>query len=203
MKFDRMKLYMPNDGGDQGGGADGAGAGGGAGAGNSGGGTDGGAGNAGGDKSGDQGKPKRDPLYADLPDDHPLVKRHEALKQENKELRPKAKIVDDAEAAKRTDAEKIADLQGKLDAQPKAVAEALRDHLVELHGIEAADAELFLTGDTPELMLRQVKALLGKASGSGPKRKNYVQKEGNPNGQPPADENKSFVKALFGGGDDD
>lgn len=186
MMFDRMKLYLPNDGGDQGGGADGAGAGGGAGAGN----------------AGDQGKPKRDPLYADLPDDHPLVKRHEALKAENKELRPKAKIVDDAEAAKRTDAEKIADLQGKLDAQPKAVAEALRDHLVELHGIEAADAELFLTGDTPELMLRQVKALLEKAAGAGPKRKNYVQKEGNPNGQPAADENATFVGALFGGGDD-
>ncbi len=201
MKFDRMKLYMPNDGaGDQGGGADGAGAGGGAGAGSGNGNQNqgGGAGNA-----GDQGKPKRDPLYADLPDNHPLVKRHEALKAENKELRPKAKIVDDAEAAKRTDAEKIADLQGKLDAQPKAVAEALRDHLVELHGIEEADAELFLTGDTPELMLRQVKALLDKASGAGPKRKNYVQKEGNPNGQPAADENASFVSALFGGGDAD
>lgn len=204
MKRDQFKLYLPNDGGDQGGGADGAGAGGGAGAGNSGGGTGGGAGNAGGDKSGDQGKPKRDPLYADLPDDHPLVKRHEALKQENKELKPKAKIVDDAEAAKRTDAEKIADLQSKLDAQPKAVAESLREHLVALHEIPKERAELFLTGDTPELMLRQVTALLEDSGTGGPKRKNYVNKEGNSNGKPSAgSENAKFASSLFGGGDDD
>lgn len=155
----------------------------------------GGAGNAGGKEQ------KRDPLYAELPDDHPLVKRHEALKAENKLLKPKAKIVDDAEAAKKTDAQKIADLQTKLDAQPAAVAGALREHLVELHGFDEDKAELFLTGDTPELLLRQVNALL-EQGGGGSKRRNYVKNEGNPQRKPADSENGAFAKELFSGSDD-
>lgn len=155
----------------------------------------GGAGNAGGKG------PKRDPLYAELPDDHPLVKRHEALKTEVKELRPKAKIVDDAAAAKKTDAEKIADLQAKVDAQPKAVAEALREHLVQLHGFDKDKAELFLTGETPELLLRQANALL-EEGGGGSKRKNYVKNEGNPQRKPAESENGAFAKSLFSGSDE-
>lgn len=190
------KMYLPNDD-DTTGGADGAGAGGGAGAGSDDGTKDGGAGNAGG--SG----PKRDPLYADLPDDHPLVKRHEALKEENKGNKAKAKIVDDAENAKKSDATKIAELTTKLEGQPKLVADALRDHLVALHEIPKERAELFLTGDTPELMLRQVTALLEDSGSGGSKRKNYVQKEGTPNGKPTPDENAAFAKDLFSRGGDD
>jgi hypothetical protein len=162
------KLYLPNDGA-TGGGADGAGAGGGGGAGDA-----GGAGN-------DAGKSKRDPIYADLPDDHPLVKRHEALKAENKELKPKAKLVDDAENAKKSDATKIAELTTQIESLngsvPGQVAAGLREHLVELHEIDSDDAELFLTGDTPELLLKQVKRLL-EQSGSGSKRQNQVLREG-------------------------
>ncbi|AKF14443.1 hypothetical protein SEA_FLAGSTAFF_6 [Mycobacterium phage FlagStaff] len=189
MKFDRMKLYLPNDG-DQGGGADGAGAGGGAGAQQ----QNGGAGN-------DAGKPKRDALYEDLPDDHPLVKAYERVKADNKVLKPKAQQVDDAENAKKTDAEKIAGLQAQVDSLPKAVAESLREHLVQIHGFDKDQAELFLTGDTPELMLRQANALL-EQGGAGAKRKNYVKDEGTKNGKPQADDNASFAKSLFGGGDD-
>lgn len=145
------------------------------------------------------GKPKRDPLYENLPDDHPLVVRHEALKTEVKDLRPKAKIVEDAENAKKTDAQRIADLQTKVDGLPKEVAGALREHLVELHGIEKTDAELFLTGDTPELLLKQVAALLDKSGGGGSKRKNYVKNEGNGQRKPPENENSVFAKSLFGG----
>ncbi|ABE67263.1 scaffolding protein [Mycobacterium phage Sweets] len=140
--------------------------------------------------------------YEQLPDDHPLVKRLEALKAENKVLKPKAKLVDDAEEAKKTDAQKIADLQAKVDAQPKAVAEALREHLVELHGIDKDDAELFLTGDTPELLLKQVGRLLEQGGAGGSKRKNYVQKEGNHQRKPAESENGAFAKSLFGGSDD-
>ncbi|AKF14509.1 scaffolding protein [Mycobacterium phage Cambiare] len=193
MKFDRSKLYLPNDG-DQGGGADGAGAGGGAGAQQNNQGENGGAGN-------DAGKPKRDALYQDLPDDHPLVKAYERVKTENKVLKPKAQQVDDAENAKKTDAEKIAGLQAQVDGLPKAVAGALREHLVALHKFDKDQAELFLTGDTPELMLRQASALL-EQGGSGDKRKNYVKDEGKQNGKPAADDNASFAKSLFGGGDD-
>lgn len=191
------KMYLPNDD-DTTGGADGAGAGGGAGAGSGDGAKDGGAGNAGG--SG----PKRDPLYADLPDDHPLVKRHEALKEENKTNKAKAKIVDDAEKAKQTDAEKIANLTTEVESLPKKVAEALREHLVTLHEIPKERAELFLTGDNPELMLRQVTALLEDSGTGGSKRKNYVNKEGNSNGKPAAEsENAKFASSLFGGSEDD
>lgn len=149
----------------------------------------GGAGNAG--ESG----PKRDPLYADLPDDHPLVKRHEALKAENKVLRPKAKQVDDAEEAKKTDAQKIAELTKSVEGVPAAVAGALRDHLVDLHGIDKDDAELFLTGDTPELLLKQVSRLLDQ-SGGGSKRRNHVPREGNPHGRPKPDETREFVRSI-------
>lgn len=193
-KFDR---YLPNPDGDTGGGADGAGAGGGGGAGGGDGDKGAGAGNAGGKDS------KRDPLYADLPDDHPLVKRHEALKEENKTNKAKAKIVDDAEKAKQTDAEKIANLTGEVESLPKKVAEALREHLVALHEIPKERAELFLTADNPELMLRQVTALLEDSGSGGSKRKNYVNKEGNSNGKPAVNENAKFASSLFGGGDDD
>ncbi|ANU79720.1 scaffolding protein [Mycobacterium phage Sneeze] len=140
--------------------------------------------------------------YEQLPDDHPLVKRLEALKAENKVLKPKAKLVDDAEEAKKTDAQKIADLQTKVDALPKQVAEGLREHLVELHGIDKDDAELFLTGDTPELLLKQVARLLESSGTGGTKRKNYVQKEGNHQRKPAENENAAFAKGLFGGSDD-
>lgn len=156
----------------------------------------GGAGNA-----GDSGS-KRDKEFEQLPEDHPLVKRLEALKAENKVLKPKAKLVDDAEAAKLTDAEKIAKLQGEIDGLPKQVAGALREHLVELHGIDKDDAELFLTGDTPELLLKQVARLLEQAGAGGTKRKNYVQKEGNHQRKPAENENGVFAKSLFGGSEE-
>lgn len=140
--------------------------------------------------------------FDQLPDDHPLVKRLEALKAENKDLRPKAKLVDDAEAAKLTDAEKIANLQTQVEGLPKQVAAGLREHLVELHGIDKDDAELFLTGDTPELLLKQVTRLLDQSSGGGSKRKNYVQKEGNHQRKPGESENAKFASSLFGGSDE-
>lgn len=146
--------------------------------------------------------PKRDPLYADLPDDHPLVKRHEALKAENKDLKPKAKLVDDANEAKRTDADRIAGLQAQVDGLPKQVAAGIREHLVERHGIDKDDAELFLTGDTPELLLKQVTRLLDQSGTGGSKRKNYVQKEGNNQRKPADNENGAFVNGLFGGSDE-
>lgn len=156
---------------------------------------------ASGGNGGDSGN-KRDPLYADLPDDHPLVKAHERVKAENKVLKPKAKQVDDAEAAKLTDAEKIARLQSEVDGLPKQVAGALREHLVELHGFDKDDAELFLTGDTPELLLKQATRLLEQSGAGGSKRKNYVSKEGNHQRKPAEDENGAFAKSLFGGSDD-
>ena len=156
---------------------------------------------AGAGNGGDSGN-KRDKEFEQLPDDHPLVKRLEQLKAENKVLKPKAKQVDDAEAAKLTDAEKIAKLQSEVDGLPQQVAESLREHLVELHGIDKDDAELFLTGDTPELLLKQVARLLDQSGAGGSKRKNYVSKEGNNPRKPAENENAKFASSLFGDSDD-
>lgn len=154
-------------------------------------GQNGGAGNA------DTKAKKRNPLFEDLPDDHPLVTAYTRIRDENATLKPKAKLVDDAEEAKKTDAQKIADLQGKLDAQPQAVATALREHLVELHEIDANDADLFLTGTTPELVLKQTKALLEKSGGTGPKRGNHVRREGTPQQRSDSsDETRDFVRTI-------
>ena len=109
-----------------------------------------------------------------------------------------------AEEAKKTDAEKIANLTGEVESLPKKVAEALREHLVALHEIPKERAELFLTGDNPELMLRQVTALLEDSGSGGSKRKNYVNQEGGSTGKPaPGSENAKFASSLFGGSDDD
>ncbi len=153
---------------------------------------------AGAGNGGDSGN-KRDPLYADLPDDHPLVKAHERVKAENKVLKPKAKQVDDAEEAKKTDAQRIAELQAQVDGQPKAVAEALRGHLVELHGIDTEDAELFLTGDTPEMLLKQVARLLDQQPGAK-KRNNQVPREGTPLSRSQSDPTREFLRTLTGDG---
>lgn len=156
---------------------------------------------AGAGNGGDSGN-ERDNEFEQLPDDHPLVKRLNQLKAENKVLKPKAKQVDDAEEAKKTDAQKIADLQTKVDGLPKEVAASLREHLVELHGIDKDDAELFLTGDTPELLLKQVARLLDQSGAGGSKRKNYVSKEGSSQRKPAENENSAFANSLFGGSDD-
>lgn len=140
--------------------------------------------------------------YEQLPDDHPLVKRLEAQKQQIAELKPKAKIVDDATNAAKTDAEKITALQAQVDGLPKAVAASLREHLVALHSFDKDDADLFLTGDTPELLLKQANRLL-EQGGDGSKKRNYVKNEGGATGKPPESENGKFAKSLFAGSSDD
>lgn len=114
-----------------------------------------------------------------------------------------AKKLTELEDAQKTESEKAADRIAKAEAEaaavPSKVADALRDHLVELHGIDSDDAELFLTGDNPELLLKQVTRLLGQAD----KRKmqgNHVPREGTSNQQPPVDDEREAVRGLFGGG---
>lgn len=133
--------------------------------------------------------------HEQLPDDHPLVKRLNDLKTQVADLKPKAKLVDDVTKAQETDAQKIANLQTQVDSLPKQVATELREHLVELHGIESEDAELFLTGDTPEVLKKQVKRLLDQ-SGGGPKRRNHVPREGAPQGKPQPDDTLAFVQRI-------
>lgn len=134
-----------------------------------------------------------------LPDDHPLVKTLAALKSENKDLKGKARRLDEIEEASKTseqkNAEKTAALEAEVASLPTKVADALRVHLVELHKIDKDDAELFLTASDPDLLLKQVTRLLDQ---SGKRRKNHVPREGeNPNAATTSDV-REFTRNLFG-----
>lgn len=93
-------------------------------------------------------------------------------------------------------AERDAALQAEVDSVPAKVAEALKAHLVTLHGIDDDDAELFLTGTTPELLLKQVTRLTEQ---SGAKKKpNFVAREGN-SPKPTETDERTFARDFFGG----
>jgi hypothetical protein len=82
--------------------------------------------------------------------------------------------------------------------EQSAVAAALKEHMVTLHQIDADDADLLLTGDTPELLLRQVARLLEGRPG---KKKAVVAREGgNPDAASTGDM-REFARGLFGRSD--
>lgn len=133
-------------------------------------------------------------------------------KQKAREQEKRAK--DNADAAKRlteiedsqkTEAQRTAERLSQADAEvasvPSKVAESLRTHLVALHDIDQDDADLFLTGSDPELLLKQVTRLLaqqGERSDMRKKNGNHVPREGSTSTASP-DESREFVGKLFGG----
>ncbi|QDP43634.1 scaffolding protein [Gordonia phage PhorbesPhlower] len=153
----------------------------------------------GGGEGGGETPPEGQQQPVQLPDDHPLVKTLAEQKSTIKDLKAKAKRLDDLEAASMSEADKAADRIAKAEAEaasvPAKVSEALRTHLVELHEIDKDDAELFLTATDPELMLKQVSRLLAQ---SGGKKKNHVSREGT-NHKPADSEESAFVREFFGG----
>jgi hypothetical protein len=111
-----------------------------------------------------------------------------------------AKRLAEIEESQKTEAEKAADRIAKAEAEvaavPAKVAEALRAHLVELHKIDKDDADLFLTGTEPELLLKQVTRLLGQAD-TRKKSNNISPREGtNPPASTSSDE-REFARQLF------
>ena len=84
-----------------------------------------------------------------------------------KENADAAKRLDELEQASKSDLEKANDRAAKAEAEvgtiPAKVADALRVHLVALHEISKDDAELFLTATDPELLVKQVNGLIGRA----------------------------------------
>ena len=125
-----------------------------------------------------------------------------ASKQEKraKENAAAAKRLSELEDAQKTDAEKAADRIAKAESEaaavPSKVSEALRTHLVALHGIESEDADLFLTANDPELLLKQVDRLVGQ---SGKRKKsNFVPREGTSSTAGESDE-RSFARDFFSG----
>lgn len=131
-------------------------------------------------------------------------------KQKAREQEKRAK--DNADAAKRlsvleesqkTEAEKVADRIAKAEAEvaavPAKVADALRTHLVDLHGIGDEDAELFLTANDPEVLVKQVNGLL-RRSNDARKGGNHVPREGATPTTPKDDELREFTRTLFARG---
>lgn len=137
-----------------------------------------------------------------LPDDHPLVKAFAAQKTEIKDLKVRVKKLDDIEEAAKSEAEKTADRIAKAEAEaatvPEKVAAALKVHLVALHQIDKDDAELFLTADEPELLLKQVARLLERP---GARKKHIVTREGETPESAPTSDMQEFTRQLFNKGD--
>ena len=109
------------------------------------------------------------------------VNRERAKFGDYEDLKGKAAKFDALEASNLTESEKTAQRLSAADAEvakvPAKVADALRTHLIALHEIDADDAELFLTANDPELLLKQVQRLIGRA-GESKKRGNHVPREG-------------------------
>ncbi|WP_100523253.1 hypothetical protein [Mycobacteroides abscessus] len=114
-----------------------------------------------------------------LPDDHPLVKTLEANKSEIRQLRAKV--------------QRLAEAEAEAAQAPSRVAGLLKGHLVSLHQIDGEDAELFLTADEPELLLKQVARLLSREGDQG--RSNHVPREGT-NGRARPNGRQQFLSEI-------
>lgn len=136
----------------------------------------------------------------------PRLERERSKYGDYKDLKEKASKYDELEQANKSEIEKATERVAKAEAEvatlPAKVAEALREHLVALHEISAEDAELFLTATDPELLVKQVNGLIGRAGAANEaarKNGNWSPREGT---NPPAggDNNDAeFAASLLGG----
>lgn len=131
--------------------------------------------------------------------------KQKAREQEKraKENADAAKRLTALEDAQKSETEKAADRIAKADAEvaavPAKVADALKQHLVDLHKIDVEDAELFLTATEPDLLLKQVTRLLARSdeqTAAQKKAGNHVPREGN-NPKPGDDPLRDFTRTLF------
>lgn len=127
--------------------------------------------------------------------------REIARKQEKraKENAAAAKRLAEIEESQKSESEKTADRIAKAEAEiasvPTKVADALREHLVALHEIEQDDAELFLTANEPELLLKQVTRLLGQ---SDKQKKTHVVRGEGKTQTSLSDPKRDFIRGLTG-----
>jgi uncharacterized protein YaiL (DUF2058 family) len=112
-----------------------------------------------------------------------------------------AKRLVELEDAQKTEAERAAERVAKAEAEvatvPAKVSEALRKHLIELHEIDQADADLFLTATDPDVLLKQVGRWLQRAD----RRKTglVVRREGTTQTTTSDDPMRALTKKLFEG----
>jgi hypothetical protein len=115
------------------------------------------------------------------------VSRERAKYADYEDLKSKAAQITEAN-------EKAAQAEASVAEIPAKVAGVLRDHLVSLHGIEKDDADLFLTANDPELLLKQVQRLVGRGSSSTAS--NFVPREGTSTSAG-SDGMREFTRSLF------
>lgn len=127
--------------------------------------------------------------------------KQKAREQEKraKENADAAKRLAEIEDAQKSESEKAAERIAKAESEvasvPNKVADALRDHLVALHEIDQDDAELFLTANEPELLLKQVTRLLGQ---SDKRKKTHVVRGEGKTQTSSSDPKRDFVRGLTG-----
>ena len=133
------------------------------------------------------------------------LKREREKYADYKDLKTKAAKLDEIEQANKSEiekaTEKVAAAEAELATIPQKVAEQLRTHLVALHKIPDDDAELFLTANDPELLLKQVDRLMARdvdAAETKRTKGNLVRREGATTTKPADDEMRKFTRGLFG-----
>lgn len=118
---------------------------------------------------------------------------------------PAVKELEQLKESLEADAQKVAD--GLAEVKDRSVsaktAEALKTHLIELHQIAREDAELFLTGDDPELLLQQVGRLIARSDNLAPNNGMIVPNEGRTPDRytEPQGGLREFTRDLFGDND--
>lgn len=135
----------------------------------------------------------------------PRLERERSKYADYKDLQAKASKYDELEQASKSDLEKANDratqAEAKLADMPAEVAKALRVHLVALHEISDDDAELFLTATDPELLVKQINGLIGRAGAAAEAARttgNRSPREGS-NQRPKPDDERAAVRDLFAG----
>lgn len=102
-----------------------------------------------------------------LPDDHPLVRTLAAQKDQIKELREKAKRLDEIEDSQKTEAERASDQLAEATQRAEAAETALIQRDVAMEKGVPAKALKFLTGTTREEIEASADEVLGLIGEAG------------------------------------
>lgn len=111
-----------------------------------------------------------------------------------------AAIKESQKTAEQVAADRLAAADAEVAKIPAKVSEALRAHLVALHKIPTEDAELFLTANDPEVLLKQVERLVARGAedvAASKKHGNFVAREGTTPLNPGEDPMREFARDLF------
>lgn len=125
--------------------------------------------------------------------------RERAKFADYKDVKAKASRLDEIEEANKSELQKAADRATAAERErDEARIEGLRFKVAAKHGISEEDADLFLTGVDEETLTKQAQRLAGREA-DRKKLGNHVPREGT-NPTSPVDQDREFVRGLFGSG---